>query len=807
MKNIRITRRDYHSQILKGLAGQTQQFHRPVFLALLCLLFLVGGQQSHGQTLLADGQRQVVTKMKDNEWRRYRIFVNDWHSDFNLEMKALAGNPDVYVRFQSHPTLTNYDFRPYLEGDERVDISNFSETPLRTGWYYIGVHARPWRGREIGEHGFALVANRRINTSVVPGMGAKPFESGASFRVWAPNANSVHVAGDFNSWSSTNSRLVAEGGGYWSLEHRNAFPGQRYKYVIRNGNQTLWRTDPYEEQVTNSVGDSVIFDDGFPWTDGQFQMPPWNELVIYEMHLGTFNDLPGGGPGTFDTAAQRLDYLQSLGINAIKLMPVNEFAGDFSWGYNPSHPFAVESAYGGPRKLKEFVNAAHARGIAVILDVVHNHWGPSDLSLWRFDGWYQGSFGGIYFYQDNRSITPWGDTRPDYGRSEVRQYIRDNVMMWLEDFHIDGLRFDSTLNIRRHNSGENPEGWGLLRWINDEVKARQPWKIMIAEDLQIDAWITRPTQDGGAGFDSQWTAAFVHPVREVIETPNDANRDMFAIRDAINHNYNGDRFQRVIYTESHDEVANGRTRVPEAIWPGNADSWFSQKRSTLGGVLVMTAPGIPMIFQGQEILEDGWFDDQDPVDWSKEVTHAGIRQLYTDLIKLRRNWFNNTRGLRGQHVNVFHTNNQQKMVAFHRWDQGGSGDDVIVVMNFSGQSRNNYRIGLPRSGVWNVRFNSDWNGYSSIFGNFFTPDVTSQNVPWDGLNFSGVINIAPYTAVILTQGASPQFKLDETDETDDGRSKGTDKDLEEHEIKKSEDQTLNFDDFSDDSTAQKRQEK
>jgi 1,4-alpha-glucan branching enzyme len=722
---------------------------------LLGLLFWVGTLGA--QTLLIDGQRQVVGKMRDNDWRRYRIYVNDWHSDLKLDLIPLAGNPDIYVRFESHPTLTNYDFRPYLDGEETVELSNFSEGPLRTGWYYIGVHSRPWRGRDLGEHGFVLTANRRSKASRIEGMGAKPFELGTSFRVWAPFAKSVHVAGDFNSWSNSNAPLAPEGNGYWSLEYRNANPGQRYKYVVRSGNQTLWRTDPYEEQVVNSVGDSVIFDDHFPWTDDKFQMPPWNELVIYEMHLGTFNDLPGGGPGTFDSASQRLDDLQSLGINAIKLMPVNEFAGDFSWGYNPSHPFAVESAYGGPRKLKDFVNQAHARGIAVILDVVHNHWGPSDLSLWRFDGWFEGSFGGIYFYQDNRSITPWGDTRPDYGRSEVRQYIRDNILMWLEDFHIDGLRVDSTLNIRRHNLGDNPEGWELLRWMNDEVKSRQPWKIMIAEDLQSNPSITRPTHLGGAGFDAQWTPAFVHPVREVLEASEDNQRNMFAIRNAIEHNYNGDRFQRVIYTESHDEVANGRTRVPEAIWPGNAASWFSRKRSTLGGVLVMTSPGIPMIFQGQEILQDGWFDDQVPIDWNRAITFAGIRQLYSDLIRLRRNWFDNTRGLRGQNVNVFHTNNQQKMLAFHRWDQGGPGDDVLVVLNFSHQPRTDYRIGLPRSGVWNVRFNSDWNGYSPDFDNFHTPDVTAQNIPWDGLNFSGVIRIAPYSAVILTQGSSSRF--------------------------------------------------
>jgi 1,4-alpha-glucan branching enzyme len=226
---------------------------------------------------------------------------------------------------------------------------------------------------------------------------------------------------------------------------------------------------------------------------------------------------------------------------------------------------------------------------------------------------------------------------------------------------------------------------------------------------------------------------------------------MFDVKNAIEQRYNGDAFERVVYTESHYEVANGRSRVPEEIFPGNADSYWSQKRSTLGAALVMTSPGIPMLFQGQEILEDEFFQDTDPVDWSRLETFAGIRLMYTDLIHLRRNWFDNTRGLRGQHVNVFHVNNGDKMVAFHRWDNGGPGDDVIVVSNFRNQSWGKYRIGFPRSGVWRVRFNSDWEGYSEDFSNYDSPDVTTFNEPRDGLNYSGIIEIGPYTTLILSQ--------------------------------------------------------
>src|SRR5258705_10672474 len=194
--------------------------------------------------------------------------------------------------------------------------------------------------------------------------------------------------------------------------------------------------------------------------------------------------------------------------------------------------------------------------------------------------------------------------------------------------------------------------------MNNEVRSRQPWKITIAEDMQDNEWITKPTGAGGAGFGAQWGARFLHRVRDAIIGGDDSRRDMEALRGAIEQRYNGDAFQRVIYTESHDEVAerSGNARVPELIWRGNADSYYSQKRSTLGAALVFTAPGIPMIFMGQEILEWGAWSEGRELDWSKLNRFAGIRTLYRDLIRLRRNWFNTTAGLKGHHVNVHHRN-------------------------------------------------------------------------------------------------------------------------------------------------------
>jgi 1,4-alpha-glucan branching enzyme len=243
-----------------------------------------------------------------------------------------------------------------------------------------------------------------------PGMGTILIPGGIAFRVWAPFASQVFVAGTFNQWSTTANPFANEGNGYWSVEVPGAKIGDEYQFLIRNGEQPLiWRKNPYASEVVNSTGNDVIHDPNFDWKGDSFTMLPWNELVIYELHVGTFNDTPVHGPGTFDEIVLKLPYLRDLGINAIQIMPVSEFAMDYSWGYNPSQPFSVESALGGPQGMHRFIRAAHAHGIVVILDVVYNHCGPGDLDLWRFDGWFDDDHdGGICFYDNGRAHTPWG---------------------------------------------------------------------------------------------------------------------------------------------------------------------------------------------------------------------------------------------------------------------------------------------------------------------------------------------------------------------------------------------------------------
>jgi 1,4-alpha-glucan branching enzyme len=586
------------------------------------------------------------------------------------------------------------------------------------------------------------------------GMGAVPFPDGTSFRVWAPNAQYVAVAGDFNQWSKSADPLTREDDGYWSTFAGFARPPHQYKFFINNPVAgDLWKNDPYARELTSSTGNSVIADPDPVVDPQQFRPAPRNELVIYELHIGTFTSDPHGpnGRGTFRSAIFKLDYIRDLGCNAVLVMPAGEFPTDVSGGYNPVNLFAIESSYGGPNGFREFVDVAHARGLAVIMDVVYNHMSNDDLDLWQFDGWQLDGLGGIYFYQDVRRFTSWGNNRPDYGRSEVRAFIRDNAMRWLDQRRCDGLRWDATGQIRTVGGSDNPgtividDGWRLMRDINREKNERFPWKIAIAEDMQQNSAVTEPD---GAGFDTQWDSAFVHPVRAALKAPLDEARNMFAVRAAIAKRYGGNAFARVIYTESHDEVSNGKQRVTEEIAPGHATEYDALKRSTLGAVLVFTAPGIPMIFQGQEFASYQPFTDA-LLDWNPANT--GIASLYRDLAHLRRNWFDNTRGLRGQGLYVLPPNDGAKVIAFQRWQDHGAGDDVMIVLNFSAQPFDTYRLGFPAPGLWRLRFNSDWPGYSGTFHGHASRDVFADGAPMDGLQTSASVSIGAYTALIFSQ--------------------------------------------------------
>jgi 1,4-alpha-glucan branching enzyme len=624
-----------------------------------------------------------------------------------------------------------------------------------------------------------------LNTAPTPygGLGAVLQNGGCSYRVFAPFADQVSVGGDFfnagnndptpGAWVEVPMQrdTSAYTGDYWSVFIPNVLADSLYKFhiindgaqpntLVQNGPTGGWKHDPYARDAVSFAGNSVVVDRNFDWTGDNFQMPAWNQLVIYELHIGSFNK-DAGVVGTFAQATGKLGYLAALGINAIQILPAFDFDTTTSMGYNPGLPFAIDNAYGQTQALKQFIKAAHAVGIAVIMDVVYNHFGPQGLDegLGQIDGWCLPGMRGIYFYNDVRIWTAYGNDRPDFGRGEVRQYISDNAMTILSEFHADGLRLDSTINIRRAIGGEGdngplPDGWSLLRWIGEEKRASQPWKILIAEDLQNDTTVTQDALFGGIGLDSQWDSWFVGRAQNnLLFVPNDDARSVPMIAEMIGLSYNNTGpFQRIIYAESHDQ-AYQQPRMPDHIAPGNADGWIARKLTTLAAGITFTSPGIPMIFMGQEFLEYRPWDDSagaTSLDWTRVTSCGGIVELYRRLIQLRRNWDNNTRGLTGSNTNVFHGNDDAGIIAYHRWDQGGPGDDVVVVVNIKGGSFQSYNIGFPQPGTWYLRFNSDWSGYWSDYSNIGY-DTSAQYGANQNMPCNGNIGIGPYSVAIFSQ--------------------------------------------------------
>jgi 1,4-alpha-glucan branching enzyme len=603
-------------------------------------------------------------------------------------------------------------------------------------------------------------ANDAPSDAGIP-LGATPGPAGVTFRVWAPNATAVAVRGPWDQWSAAGTPLAPEDGGTYSGTVAAAATGDEYEYVLTNSGTILHRADPRSRVVTKDAGvfgNSVVVDPAAYAFRNAFTPPPPSDAIIYELHVETFDGSPG--TGTWASATAKLDYLKALGVTFVETMPVAEVPENYSWGYDPSFPFAAEPAIGSPDDMKRFIDEAHARGIGVIVDVVHNHYGP-DLgrSLWQFDG-ETFDAGGIYFYTDWRGLTPWGP-RPDYGRPEVRQYIVDNTAMWLGEFHADGLRWDSVVNIREAQNGGTTQpidmGIPLLQQATTAAHAVAPGSLQIAEDLQDDDAITNSVANGGAGFDSQWDDSFCYSVRAALTAVSDSDRDMASVASAVSHSYSGVSTARVVFTDDHDQDApqNGGQRLANAIC-GNLDASclvYAEKRTVLGGVLVLTSPGIPMLFQGQEFVESlpFPFGAGAGIDWSKATTYAGIVQLYTDLIALRRNATSTTRGLAGKNLNVFHADNGAKLLAYHRWDQGGAGDDVIVVLNFGNAVLANVPIGLPRAGTWHVRINTDDTKYSSLFAGTASTDVVASGPAMDGLAQSGTLTIGAYSALLLSQ--------------------------------------------------------
>ena len=564
-------------------------------------------------------------------------------------------------------------------------------------------------------------------------------------------ATRVRLEGAFTQWLTRCIDLTKtpDGKFWWYKAADSDFytvpaAGDTYDFII---NGTTHTQDPAARWVQNSglAAYSKVTKGTYVWNDTDWYRPGWEYYMIYQVHPLRFTSRNGSV-----TPLQQIieeidgdgsnDYIYNLSPTAIELLPVNEFAGDYSWGYNPSFYYACEASYGSPDQLKQLVDTAHQQGMAVILDLVYNHAGTGDNVLWTVDST-------TYFDGD----TTWG-AMINFDNDIARHFFVQNILYLAREYHIDAFRFDATrvMHVSSHDCIRVPGsggGWEFLREIRSEVRAVDPDILLIAEELPNDWYITQEnigsSWDGDyhGPFDSQWCDPFHDNFKAVLTGDNNLDR-LYSVFTTY-----GDNWQDgLIYSESHDEVGNTDDRIAKRARDGKG--WEMCQVSGTGTIL---GRGIPMVFMGQEAGEwmqfgqnDGdlasynpgtgttWWDDR--LDLNAYESDAGRTKV--------RNWFRKMFDIRlanlpafaWENIQITHVNNSNKICAFTRYN-----GKYLIIMNFGATSWPNYFVGV--TGTYRELANTSWAAY-----NLGSYPYTSKGTTYQYLN---EFAIPAYGAVVL----------------------------------------------------------
>lgn len=581
-------------------------------------------------------------------------------------------------------------------------------------------------------------------------MGVTLVQGGATVRVWAPRAQDVFVCGDFNEWvRDDTSRLARRPDGRWTGFIPGATDGQVYKfYVVGDGSEGFKR-DPYARELTSTWPnpDCIIRSAAtFPWQDWSWRTPDFRDLIVYQFHVGTwFGPNRGQRVAKFLDVLDRIEYLADLGVNAIEPLPIVEYSTPRSMGYNGSDLFSPEMDYQVPdeeldgylelanrllerkgkaplarevlatgiNQLKALIDICHHYGVAVILDIVFNHASGDirgqDESLYFFDR-ASGSDpnDSLYFTREDHTGPVFA-----FWNADVRQFLIDNARFFVEEYHVDGFRYDQVTVIDQQNAGS---GWMFCQHLNAALNSLDPDCANIAEYWGPESAVVRPIEQQGAGFHAAWHDGLREAVRGVIAQASagrDAALNWQPVVDHLRAPGFRDAWRAVQYVESHDEVYRERERrIPSlAVGGGDTRTWHATSRSRVALALVLTAPGIPMIFMGQEIYEDKpWADDVENhpgtlVHWDglgTDKTMSDFHRFTRELVWLRRRH----PALRGEGIATVLMDNRARVLVFQRWVEH-EGRDLIVVASLNESTLPSYRIPMPAGGRWAEVFNSD----------------------------------------------------------------------------------------------------
>jgi 1,4-alpha-glucan branching enzyme len=554
-----------------------------------------------------------------------------------------------------------------------------------------------------------------------------------------PNVTAVRLAGDFTDWKehAVDLAKTPDGKFWWFKGSDSDFvrppaSGDKYKFILNEGANEKWFQDPAARRVENSGLSSnslVTISSEFDWHDSDWTRPQWYQHLIYQVHPLRFtsrnkNDADATLPPLLQITEELdddgdHDYLNDVGATAVQLLPVNEFAGDISWGYNPSFFYAIESSYGTPDDLKSLVDTAHQNGVAVILDLVYNHGGTGDNILWEIAQ--NNLHSGTYYDGD----TVWG-AMINFDNDVSRHFFVQNIAHLAREYHIDGFRFDFTRPIHNESDGNIRErgsggGWRFLREVREKAKAIDRGIILMAEELPNTWFVTREHVGSGFGddphgpFDSQWCDPF-HDHLKAALTGQHLN-NLYEVFTSF-----GDSWQdAVVYAESHDEVGNTDNRI--ARRGRNGKGW---EMSQLAASSVVLGRGVPLIFMGQESGEwmqfgqddsklrehnpgtgHTWWDDRLDLDaYETDTGRTKLRDWYRKMFDLRKG---DQRTLASSSIEIKHIHDDNGVAAFTR-----DGGKYLVVMNFKGNSWNRYNVGVE--GKYREVANTSWPAFN--FGGY-----------------------------------------------------------------------------------------